>query len=496
MSIVSGYTILPNKIKMKNFNKKNLSTSFLLLLLQFLFSFNSFANEAKSNDLNQILRVEEVVKSAIKNYPKILSHYDKIKAAESNLLASKGFFDIRLKQNYSDRTRGYYDGKVYNAEIEKNLGTLGSKIYGGYRKSYGKFPDYEGGSITNNDGELRAGAKFSLLKDRDIDQNRLSLILGNLSVEEAKIELENIKMEIARDATKAYWTWVASGNIMQIYENLYQLSLHRQSQLEIKSQKGDIANIIVVENRKNLLKRKASLAKIRQEFEASSIYLSLFWRDNNGNPKKPKIENLSKVDNDSLKILNDIEIKKSQEKALLERPEIRLINLKSNQQSNELKYAKNLLQPELDVDFGISQDKGNGLESRSQTNNYANLSFSFPLQQREAKGKIGASEAKISALKYEKSLLEDQIKVEIDQVIIKLLTIFETHSLLKEESKLAEILQNAEAEKFTHGASNFFLVNLREQDFAVSKASVIEVFKEYQNAIADYNLATFNMVNL
>lgn len=166
--------------------------------------------------------------------------------------------------------------------------------------------------------------------------------------------------------------------------------------------------------------------------------------------------------------------------------------MKSTQQSNELKYAKNLLQPELNVDFGISQDKGNGLESRSQTNNYANLNFSLPLQQREAKGKIGASEAKISALKYEKSLLEDQIKVEIDQVIIRLLTIFETHALLKEESKLAEILQNAEIEKFKHGASNFFLVNLREQDFAASQASVIEVFKEYQNAIADYNLATFN----
>lgn len=446
------------------------------------------AEETKS----EFLDVEVVVKSAVKNYPKILSHYDKIRAAESNLLAAKGFFDIRLKQNYSDRTRGYYDGKTYDTEIEKNLGVLGSKVYGGYRKSYGKFPDYEGGSLTNSSGEFRAGAKFSLLKDREIDQSRLSLLLGNLSVDEAKIELENIKMEIARDATKAYWTWVAAGKVLQIYQNLYDLSVNRQKQLEVRVQKGDLAQIISVENRKNLLKRKAALTKIRQEFEASSLYLSLFWRDDSGNPKKPKIQNLPQLATKLPEFVKDKEIKNDLQKALERRPEIRLMNLKSQQQTNELKYAENLMQPQLDVEVGASKDEGAGPKTRAQSNNYTNLNFSLPLQQREGKGKVAAAQSKISAIKYEKALLEDQIKVEIDQLVIKALTISETYSLLAEEAKLAEVLQNSEVEKFKHGASNFFLVNMREQDLAASQAALIEVFKEFQNATADYNLAIFN----
>ncbi len=451
----------------------------------------SFAQNSESSAV-KTLSVEEVVKSAVKNYPKIFAHYDKIRAAESNLLAAKGFFDIRIKQNYSDRTRGYYDGKTYDTEIEKHLGVLGSRVYGGYRKSYGKFADYDGGSLTNSGGEYRAGAKFSLLKDRDIDENRLSLILGNLGIEEAKVELENIKMEIARDATKAYWSWVAGGKILQIYEDLYQLSLNRQKQLETKSEKGDIAKIIAVENRKNLLKRKASLAKIRQEFDAASIYLSLFFRDANGTPIKPKIQNLPNLELKLSAIPKEREFNLVKEQAILKRPEIRVMKIKSEEQSSELKYAKNLLNPQLDVEFGASKDVGRGPDTRTQSNNYTNFTFSLPLQQREGKGKVAAAESKLSAIAYEKSLLEDQIKVEIDQIMIRILTINETYSLLVEEAELANILQSAELEKFKHGASNFFLVNLREQDLAASKAAVIEVYKEFQNSMADYKLAIFD----
>ncbi len=469
----------------------NLFTASLLLL-----TFEALALDEKLTSKNELLTVDEVVKSAVKNYPKIFSHYDKIRAAESNLLAAKGFFDIKLKQNYSDRTRGYYDGKSYETEIEKYLGVLGSKVYGGYRKSYGKFPDYEGGSVTNSRGEFRAGAKFSLLKDRDIDQSRLSLILGSLSVEEAKIELENIKMEIARDASKAYWIWFSAGKILQIYEDLYQLALNRQKQLEVKSQKGDVAQIIAVENRKNLLKRKASLVKVRQEFEASALYLSLFWRDENGNSLKPEASHLPELTAKLPPTPSEKDFQNAQEEALKRRPEIKMLTIKSDEQLNQKKYAENLLKPQLDVEIGGSKDEGAGPSSRSQSNNYAGINFSFPLQQREGKGKLAEADSKLSALRYEKTLLEDQIRVEIDQIMVKILTISETHSLLSEEARLAEVLQNAEVEKFKHGASNFFLVNLREQDFASSKAALIEVFKEFQNSIADYSLAVFDNTKL
>ncbi len=445
---------------------------------------------ASTTHADKVLSEKEVVASAVKNYPKILSHYDKIKAAESNLLASKGFFDIKLKQSYSDRSRGYYDGKSYNVELEKELGILGSKVYSGYRKSYGSFPDYEGGSYTNSGGEYRAGAKFSLLKDSTIDSNRLRVILANLSVDEAKIEMENIKKEIERDARKAYWTWVTDGEIYKIYEDLYQLALTRQKQLETRAKSGDIAEITLVENQKNILKRKSSLAKIKQEFENSAIYLSLFWRDSHSKPILPKKSQLPKLENKTLSITKE-KLNRDVDNALRNRPEINLTKLKLREENSNLDYAKNILKPQLDVDFGVSDDVGKGPKSRGQSNNYAKVDFSVPLQQREAKGKIAATEAKINAIKYEQQLFEEKIGAQINQLQNKITTVCEVHKNIEEEAKLAEVLEVSERERFKQGASNLFMVNSREQDSAASRAALVEVFRDYKELLADYDLAVF-----
>ena len=118
--------------------------------------------------------------------------------------------------------------------------------------------------------------------------------------------------------------------------------------------------------------------------------------------------------------------------------------------------------------------------------------MSLPLQFSEARGKINSAEAKLSSIKYQTALLEDQIKVEIDQLIIKILTINEAFYLMEEEVKLAQTLQDSELEKFKQGASNFFLVNLREQENASTQASLFEVYKELQNSLVDYKLAIFD----
>jgi outer membrane protein TolC len=464
--------------------KNKLGSIFTILFLNLLIL--DFAEASTEKKLSH----HEVVASANKNYPQILSYYEKVNAAEGSALSSLGFFDIKLKQSYSDKSRGFYDGKLTDTLLEKEMGFMGAKVYGGYRKSFGSFADYEGGSRTNDGGEYRAGAKFSLLKDSSIDQNRLGVILSNLGIKESQIQLETIKKEIERDATKAYWKWISSAKIFHIYEDLYQLSLKRQNQLEEKFKKGDIAEIIVSENKKNILRRKSSLAKARQDFENAAIYLSLFWRGENGSPIIPKSNQVPEI-NYSLHEIENSQSIRDLEMALSNRPELRILKIQKEQNSSQLKYSENLYKPQLDIDLGASKDLGNGPASRSQGNNYVGLDFSIPLQQREARGKTAEYESKLKSIKYEQQLLEEKIKAELEQIKIQISSIVEMHNNLSQEVKLADLLENSEREKFKHGASNFFLVNLREQDTAASKASEIEMYEKYQSALADYKMAVF-----
>jgi outer membrane protein TolC len=450
-----------------------------------------FAKKESRIKIHQLSQ-QDVLDSALKNYPTILSAYEKVSAQEGSLLAQQGFFDIKLKQNYNDKTRGYYDGKTYDAVLEKEMGFMGSKLYGGYRKSFGSFAGYDGNSITNGGGEYRFGGRISLLKNRDIDPNRLGVMLANLDVQQAKVQVEKIKMEIKRDATKAYWKWLVAGKVYKIYQELYDLSLTRQSQLQQRLKKGDVAQIIVDENRKNILRRKSSLAYARQNFENSAIYLSLFWRDEKGAPSLPKSDQLPDFKH-SLCEIGAEKISRDLPQALITRPELRLLKLKKEQELGKLKYASNLMQPQLDVDFGVSKDLGNGPQSRSQGNNFANVDLSMPLQFREARGKKTEAESNLKALEYQQQIAGEMIEAEIKQIEVRVKNIIEMHDNLEEEAKLAHLLEESEREKFKHGASNFFLVNMREQDTAASKAAVFEMFEKYQDALADYDLAIFNL---
>lgn len=119
------------------------------------------------------------------------------------------------------------------------------------------------------------------------------------------------------------------------------------------------------------------------------------------------------------------------------------------------------------------------------------MDFSIPLQQREARGKTFEYESRLKSLKYEEQLLGEKIKAELEQIKIQISSIIEMHQNLCEEAKLADLLENSEREKFKHGASNFFLVNLREQDTAASKSAAIEMYEKYQSTLADYKMAVF-----
>lgn len=466
---------------MKN-NVTSIIAKTSIALLLSLISLPSFAN--------QPLTQKMVVDSALKNYPKVLSYYEKIAIKEGGVLENEGFFDVKLKQSYSDRSRGFYDGKILDSFIEKQNSFLSSKIYAGYRKSFGSFPSYEGDSITNSDGEYRTGIKFSLLRNSMIDQGRLDLITSKFELKESKVQLENIKIEIQRDATKAYWSWVVAGKIFQTYENLYEIAVKRNQQLEMRLKKGDIAQITLIENKRNILNRKSAMIEAQREFKNAAIYLSLFYRDENQNPKIPNEQSLPEIDF-SVKELNALEIDKDTIHALSERPEIRILKIKKEQELANLEQANNLLKPQLDVDIGVSKDIGNGSIERGQTNNYVKAELEMPIQRRQAKGRVAASESKIKVIKYEEQLLGDKVKAEIDQIKNSLNYTSNIIKNTSEEVSLCKALEEAERERFKNGNSDFFLINMREQETARAKINQLVTYEKYKDFNADYKAAAF-----
>ncbi len=477
---------------MKN-KQKNLrfflSVKILYIALNFIFCNQVIAKNIKTEEPTKpTLSVDKIIESSQKNYPQILNFYEKVAIKEGKILESQGFFDIKIKNQYQDKSRGFYDGKINDISLEKQNGFLGSKIYGGYRKSFGNFADYDGNNLTNDEGEYRIGGNFSLLRNRAIDSGRLDLITSQLELQESKIQLEKIKNEITRDAIKSYWNWVIAGYIYQTYENLYELAKKRDSQLKIRHQKGDIAQIILTENHRNVLNRQSLMQEAKNNFDNSVLALSMFYRGKDGEMMMAKIEELPKIDFDLAKNLSK-KIENDVENGLKNRPELRILKVQNDQENNNLLQAKNLYQPKLDLQFETSKDLGDGAKSRAQSNNQVKLDFELPLQQNVAKGKIASTSSKIKAIKYEEQFYRDKIRTEILQLHNSLKNILQIYGNYLEELKLSQILEKAEKERFQNGHSDFFLINLREQEVATAKINKLVSILRYQTIQADYNFA-------
>lgn len=479
--------------------KKNLLTLHfkifftLSLFLSVFFAKSSFSSEIEKG-YAQKLSLQDVVDSATLNYPKVLALYQEVEAAKGSVLASKGFFDVKLRQAFVDQSRGFYDGKYLDTEIAKKNQFLNSEIYAGYRRSDGTFQDYEGHYYTNHDGEFRVGAKFSLLRNSMIDEDRLRLILSKLSLEESKFALANIKNEIKKDAKIAYYAWIVSHEIYKIYRELYELALNRNKQLEVRVRRGDLAAIILIENERNALKRKTEMLKAKQSFENSSIYLSLFYRDDNGDPiivSEANVPESLRFSKELAKIKPE-KIDKDLIQAYQRRADLKIINISKKKQKQNLKQAKNLYKPRLDIKFEASNDISNEDTARGQSKNEASLNFEIPLQQRTAKGEIAKAKSMISKIKYEEKLLRETIKVRVKQSQISINNIVEMSDNLTQEIDLSLKLEKAEKTRFTRGGSDFFLINMREQNTATAKISSVINRGNYLKEKAKYEAEIFS----
>ncbi|MFM8185872.1 MAG: hypothetical protein ACKN9I_02985, partial [Alphaproteobacteria bacterium] len=81
---------------------------------------------------------------------------------------------------------------------------------------------------------------------------------------------------------------------------------------------------------------------------------------------------------------------------------------------------------------------------------------------------------------------------EINQISNSIATTTTIFNNYLNEYKLSHTLEMAERERFKQGNSEFFLINLREQEVASARINKLIAFLKYQSFKADYNVAIFH----
>jgi outer membrane protein TolC len=442
------------------------------------------------------LTPEKVLRSSALTFPAILEAFEREAAARSDQLAADGAFDLMLKGEAYDRLTGFYSGGFAKAEARQPLRPYGAEVFASYKISDGNFPTYENVFNTNRFGEVKVGALFSLLRDRDIDQRRFAIEDTRLAASQARLDVMLVQLNVQLQALRAYWRWVAAGEEIRVFEELLEIAEARQVGLAREVREGARAAIALTENEQNLLRRRSLLEQARRDFEIAANALGFYLRDSAGRLIVPTREQLPS--GGQLKPMATAETLAARplSEVITARPELQTFRLALERASKRVELRRNDLQPRLDGTIELSRDfgpVGAGGPGFDSTDTVVGLTFTVPLQRRQARGALQRAEAELRETELRQRRIADQITTEVSNILADLSAAVRLTELANAEVNQARRMVVAERTRFRLGAADFFFVNAREEAAANARITAIRAELAGRLAEASYEAATMNL---
>lgn len=434
----------------------------------------------------------DVIRSTSEFYPAIQAAQARIRETQADSLTARGAFDPRIDGAVSSRLGGFYDGSAGGAGLYKNLPFLGAEVFTEYAISDGSFPIYEDQLVTANTGEARIGLALSLIRDRDIDDERFAMLKAELETDIAGLGLQNERIAIFQQAYIAYGRWIISARLLEAYNELLNVAVVRGDALERQVSSGDVAEILLTENEQAILQREGLVIDANRQVELSAETLSLFLRSGNGMPTYPAYDEELTIPVDAEEFL-DLPVAQIVDLALANRPDIAAAKVLQEQLQLEIRLAENLAKPQLDLKFYSARDFGNSQLSRLGTDHVVELSFSIPLETRTARGMRASANERLIGVGYDLRLLVDEAERDMRSSLVNLRATTELKDVALRELEVAQTLADAEARRFEAGTSDYFLLNVRERMLGEAQLRRWQAELNHQVALANYYGISMNL---
>lgn len=435
------------------------------------------------------LTLVDVRTSLFSTFPLIAAANASRDIAAGEAIASHGPYDLKLKATSEAGPLGFYQTYRQQAGVEQDLFN-GSTLFAGYRLGRGNYQPWYLERQTNEGGEFKVGFLKPLAQNRPIDPNRAEYFRAHLEQDRVEPEIQAQLLLFVRDASIAYWEWLAAGRNFRIAKDILDLAKKRNEALVKEVREGNRPPIDLVDNERLIVSREAKVIDAERKLNQLAIKLSVFYRDETGNPIVPPQSALPK---DFPEINTELAASLSEEEtiamALSQRPELVAIDIVRQQTMVDLRQAENLTLPNLDLAVAGSQDVGEPTSSKRDKSQFeldAVLNFYVPVERRKALGKIRSIHGKLTQIEAKREFTANKIGIEVGAARTAILAEADVVLKATKSFELALTMERAEQRKFQLGDSNLLNVNLREE--ATANAAVIrnEALFAYYAAYADY----------
>jgi outer membrane protein, heavy metal efflux system len=432
------------------------------------------------------LTLEELHRSVVERHPALEAARRDTQAAQGEVRASEGAFDIQWKSRATVAPVGYYQNERLESFLEQPTQIWGAGLFAGYRLGTGNFAIYDGKNETNPAGELRAGLSVPIWRDGPTDRRRINIKKSKLGVEVATTHVTQQQIELIRNATHRYWDWAAAGRKRNVFAALLRAAEERDQGLAERVRQGDLPNFERRDNERAIFQRRGQLVTADRALQQATIDLSLFYRDADGKPILASPDRLiSEIPHPSPGEVSEEGV----ESAILRRPDFARFKPLKAQNLLEQDLAANQSAPRIDVQLQAVQNLRDGQAARNGTQVEAGVLLEIPLQANVANGREDSARATAQRLELQESFLRDRIAAEVQDARSALTAASQRWELTRKEAALAVELEKGERERFGHGDSHLLFVNLREQATADAEIRELDALADYRKSLASLKAA-------
>lgn len=444
------------------------------------------------------LTLEEVITSLDATHPLLESADAKIEERDGKVMSSRGAFDPTLS---AEGRLGFMpNGKYTNQTAGVGVSTVtpfyGLGAYAGWRIGLGNYPIYAGKDITGTAGELRAGVSLPLWKDGIIDARRAALRQAELGRDEAGLMRLQKRLELEKKASKSYFDWVAADRKLAVEQGLLELAEQRDDGIRRQVERGNLAPVEAIDNRRQVLSRRGRVIGARREVRQKALEVSLYARDADGSARVPD-ERTVPADFPPELDPNTHDVDGDVERANELRPELAIFRIQRGIAEVDARLARNQRAPNIDVRGEVSKDLGQveAQVSPLLSGDILPVEFgvgmviSIPIPLRKARGALRSAQARQRQVDAELSFAADQVEVEIRQAHAAWAAAYGQLQLARENTQANERLAELERTRFEKGDSDLLRINLREVSAASAAKAEIEAHAAYHQAFTEYLVA-------
>lgn len=414
------------------------------------------------------LYCEAVVGSALEHHPRIEEAIAAVSAASGRRISARGAFDPMLELEGRATPVGPYEDYEASAVVSALTPLRGLRVEAGYRYHSGEVPSYYGYRRTGSAGELSFSASLPLLEGGALDDARYRRAIAEIGAERAALGEDLTRIDVANRAARAWVDWLSAARIVEVREALLEVAQERFRNVERQRELGAASDVAVVEAEANLLGRERSLVEAERTLQQAEVRLGFWLRSEDGEISR--------------EIAAGYELPPRALALDENRPIVRPDVVDIRMEREELLLAQTLANQERLPEFNVRAftyvDVGERIPESERAYVGAGATFSAPLGNRAARGRVAEIESELIGLDAQLQQLEESIDVELRTIAVAFELAQARVELLARQVELLTELERAERRAWELGESTLFVVNLRELARGDAEVSLILAEKE------------------